>query len=103
MDNPQNYTDPFKADEFAQAHVCSACWGLLIKVRPVLTERRWILQCETCGENTKGFVTRRYAQQRAEISRAELLEAKMALRSAIPWLKSNKTEAAILAELGYKK
>lgn len=98
--NEAAYTDPFAADEFAQHYVCSGCWGLLIKVRPVREERRWVLQCETCGEGTKGFVTRRWAQQRAELSRAELLAAKHALRDSIPWLKSTKTAAQLLADLG---
>lgn len=102
MDNLQGFTDPFKADEFARLHVCSACWGLLIKVRPVLTERKWVMQCESCGEQTRGYVTRRYAQMRAEASRAELAEAKHALRDAIPWLKSKKTAAEIFADLGIK-
>ena len=101
-DNLETFTDPFKADEFAQKHVCSACWGVLIKVRPVPAERRWVMQCESCGEQTRGYVTRRYAQLRAEASRAELAEAKHALRDAIPWLKSTKSAAEIFAELGIK-
>lgn len=102
MDDLQTYTDPFKADEFIERHVCSACWGLLIKIRPVITERKWIVQCEECGTSTKGYVTRRWAQQRAEISRAELTEAKYALRDAVPWMRTNKTEAQILKELGVR-
>jgi hypothetical protein len=101
MPELEEFNDPFKADEFVAKHVCSACWGLLIKTRPVITERRWTVQCETCGEKTKGFVTRRWAQQRAEISRAEAIEAKLALRDAVPWMKSNKTAAQILKELGF--
>lgn len=100
MADLQTFTDPFQADEFAQKHVCAACWGLLIKVRPVREERRWVMRCEECGSQTKGYVTRRWAQQRAETSRAELLEAKRALRDAVPWLKPNTSIANILRELG---
>jgi hypothetical protein len=98
----QTFTDPFKADEFAEKHVCSACWGLLIKTRPDPKERRWVMQCEDCGSSTKGYVTRRWAQQRAEVSRAELTEAKHALREAVPWLNLKKSESQILKELGVK-
>ena len=100
MDELQVFTDPFKADEFIEKHVCSSCWGLLIKVRPVLAERRWIVQCEECQTSTRGYVTRRWAQQCAEHSHAELSEAKTALRAAVPWLQSNKPLSQICKELG---
>lgn len=101
MPDLETFTDPFKADGFAEKHVCSSCWGILIKSRPVLAERRWIVQCESCGDQTKGYVTRRWAQAKAEMSRAELIEAKYALRDAVPWLRGPlKTEKQLLEELG---
>jgi hypothetical protein len=99
-DELQVFTDPFKADEFIQAHVCSACWGLLIKTRPVREERRWIVRCEECGESTKGYVTRAYAQRRAEASYIERQAARAALRDAVPWMRSNKSPKQLLKELG---
>ena len=95
------FKDPFAADAFVEKHVCSACWGMLIKIRPDPQVRVWTVQCSDCKDKTRGFVTRRWAQQRAELSRAELIEAKHALREAVPWLNSKKTEDQILKELGF--
>ena len=103
MDELQEFTDPFKADEFAAEHVCSACWGLLIKIRPVREERRYIVRCEECGEQTRGYVTRKYAQRRAEASYQEMRAAKDALRDAIPWMRlPNKPLNQLLKDLGMK-
>lgn len=100
MDELQSFTDPFKADEFVREHVCSACWGLLIKIRPVREEKRWVVRCEECGEQTRGYVTRAYAQRRAEASYIEAQAARAALRSAVPWMQNKKTLAQLLKELG---
>lgn len=97
------YPNPFAGWDFANAHKCSACWGRLQVVRPVVTEARWVVQCEDCGEATKGFVTSKWVERQSDKSRAELIEAKHALREAVPWLKTTpKTQAAILAELGFR-
>jgi hypothetical protein len=52
-------------------YVCSNCWGDLVEVvDPTNTQRSFVL-CERCGEDTKGYVTRYYADRRREDSMQE--------------------------------
>lgn len=97
----QSFSDPFDADGFNQHHRCAACWGILTKhmSRDEGGKRRYRCECELCGWSTPGYVSASYVQRRFESSRAEAVAAKIALRDAIPWMKSKKTEEQILAEL----
>ena len=95
----QVFANPFDADEFNVRYRCSACWGALIKVR---TETRaWRCQCEECQDKTPGYVTARYVEKRFEQDRLDAHNARLALREAVPWMKSNLSEAEILAEIGF--
>ncbi len=97
----QSFLDPFDADGFIKHHRCSACWGILVKrmKRDDQGKRRYRCECEVCGWHTPGYVSATYVQRRFESNRAEAAAAKHALRDAIPWMKSKKTEEQILAEL----
>jgi DNA-directed RNA polymerase subunit RPC12/RpoP len=85
-------------------YVCSACWDELDyiqhdKSNPYVAT----VFCHTCKEHTPGFVTRKYAERTAERNGQQFLEAKRALRDALPWLRVpvEATEAEILKRLGY--
>ena len=97
----QIFSDPFDADGFVAHHRCSACWGVLTKrmTRDDQGKRRYRCECELCGWSTPGYVSAAYVQRRFDANRSEAAAAKIALRDAIPWMKSKKTEAQILAEL----
>lgn len=84
--------------------VCSACWDELDYTQPDKTDPwRAITFCRTCREHTPGFVTRKYAERKAERNEQEFIEAKQALRDTLPWLRIPvvSTEAEILKRLGY--
>lgn len=56
--------------------VCSICWGnLAIHHAP---DRMNSVLCRTCGENTRGYVSKSWAEHRRAEGQAELLEVKRA-------------------------
>ncbi len=88
------------ADKTIQAYICSQCWGHLVKFPA--PNRLWWVVCAECGEETIGYVTKAFVERRQAESFGDKAEAKMALRDAIPWLRTPKRESAeILKELGF--
>lgn len=82
-------------------YVCSNCWGPLHKL-PLSQEDQWLVLCNACLDQTKGFVTRYYAESRRSDSHFELYEAKKMLQDAgILDRPERRTEAEILKDLGF--
>ena len=82
-------------------YVCSNCWGHLMKWPE--EGRLWSVLCHRCGEETKGYVTRYYAESRRSESFAEKSETRLLLQSMgiITNELSGMTEEELLAELGF--
>ena len=82
-------------------YVCSNCWGHLQKWPE--EDRMWLVICHRCGEETKGYVTRYYAEGRRSESFAEKCETRLLLESMgiIHNELSGMTEEELLAELGF--
>lgn len=81
--------------------LCSSCW------RPITSTFRWnretkrnedFITCGTPGCPMHGFVSKRFVQQREQISHVEYREARHALRDVLPV--RSQTETQILTELG---
>jgi hypothetical protein len=80
-------------------YVCSNCWRDLIQLPA--NNQKWLVQCRSCQEQTKGFVTKYFAESRRAESRVELMEARTMLQEMGIMPKSGKTEAELLREMGY--
>ena len=82
-------------------YVCSNCWGHLQKWPD--DDRMWLVLCHRCHEETKGYVTRYFAESRRSESVREKSEARILLLALglIADDLSGKTEEELLAELGF--
>lgn len=63
-------------------YVCSNCWGHLVKIPA--EGRMWRVECYQCGADTKGYVTKFYAQKRQSESIGEKLDVRYNLRGILP-------------------
>lgn len=92
--------DDTLADKTVRDYVCSRCWGHLLKFPE--PERRWIVKCHACGDETPGYVTKSYAEARRTESLSEAQEVNHLLSGlgVIQKPKSQPTEKT-LAELGF--
>lgn len=98
----QEFDKPFECDEFIASHACSSCWGMLIRAHEQRDEKKvFVPLCENCGEKTPGYVTKKYVARRIEINRGEAVEARYALRDALPWMKSKMNQEQLLKSLGF--
>ena len=82
-------------------YVCSNCWGHLILNSA--EGNKWLVLCHRCGEETKGYVTRYFAESRRSESHGEKSETRILLQSMgiIPNELSGKTVEELLAEMGF--
>jgi hypothetical protein len=82
-------------------YVCSNCWGHLLAYP--MDERLWLVVCHRCGDETKGYVTKYFADGRREESHGERHEAKQMLESMgiIQREHSGKSEDELIKELGF--
>ncbi len=79
-------------------NLCSDCYGQLIS-HAVRGTRLFEITCTTEGCPCHGFVTRGYVDRAEAENRADLAEARHALRAAVPWAK--KSEDQLMKELGF--
>ena len=91
--------DDAQADRTVKHYACSACWGHLVKYPA--PNRQWHVKCPVCGDATRGYVKRSYVERRLKESQAEAVEAREALKGAMPTLATRRTQAETLADLGY--
>lgn len=88
-----------QADRTVKFYACSACWGFLVKFPA--PNRQWYVKCQTCGDATRGYVKQSYVERRLAESRAEAVEAREALKGAMPTLVTRRTQAETLSDLGF--
>jgi len=69
------------ASETVNKYVCSACWGDLETVRDPRDVTKYFVLCRKCKDETRGYVTKFYANRRRGESESEKLEAVKLLRS----------------------
>jgi len=92
---------PVEAQKLIRDYVCCDCWGTLIEHYDQVT-RTSTVRCATANCPCDGLVSRGFVDRRKAESRAELSEARIALRDAIPWLRGEKKSAEqLLEELGF--
>ncbi len=82
-------------------YVCSNCWGHLLAYP--MEGRMWLVVCHRCGDETKGYVTKDFAEGRRAESHGERFEAKEMLQGMgiIQDERSGKSEDELIKELGY--
>ena len=87
---------PKQAANTLRRYCCAGCWGPLTEyIVPGGLSR---VACGRCGDG-RGFVTRRYAENRLACSVAEALEVKLLLREAN--ILPKRSAGQILAEMGF--
>ena len=92
---------PVEAQKLIRDYVCSDCCGTLAEYYDRET-RTSTVRCATEGCPCGGLVSRGFVDRRKAESRAELSEARIALRDAIPWLRvEKKSVEQLLEELGF--
>lgn len=81
-------------------YVCSACWGHLIQKH---SKEGNIVECFSCVEDTKGFVTKTYANNRLSDSVGERLDVRKTLLDlgVIENPHAGKTTQELLTEMGF--
>ncbi len=82
-------------------YCCSNCWGALERF-PALNGQGEVVQCLTCKDDTKGFVSQYYAQRRRDENVFEKHDVQRLLRTigVLPQLPAQ-TEAEHLKALGF--
>lgn len=82
-------------------YVCSNCWGHLLAYP--MEDRMWLVICHRCGDETKGYVTRYYAEGRRSESHGEFVDVRVLLQGMgmIPNEHEGKSEEELLEELGF--
>ena len=90
---------PELADITKNNYVCSQCWGHL-EIFPA-GNGFYRVKCAKCLDDTKGFVTKHYADSRRQDSGAELLDAYRSLRGFGINPHEGKSEEELLSELGF--
>ena len=92
---------PVEAQKLVRDYVCSDCWETLVEDYH-REARTSAVRCATEGCPCNGLVSREFVERRKAESRAELSEARIALRDAIPWLPGEKKSVEqLLEELGF--
>ncbi len=92
---------PIEAQKLVRDYLCSDCWGVLAEYYDQGT-RMSVVRCSTEGCPCNGLVSKSFVERRKAESRAELSEARIALRDAVPWLRGEKKSVEqLLKELGF--
>jgi DNA-directed RNA polymerase subunit RPC12/RpoP len=87
------------AQEIVRNYVCSACYGHLISF--IEPERQTRVECHRCGEDTPGFVTKKYTERRRSDSIAEKWEVDAMLKNIGVVQKTSRTVDQLFKELGF--
>jgi hypothetical protein len=96
---------PFElASLTSRRYLCSACWGKLLPPAPA-EGGGFVVLCETCGDETKGYVSQFYVDHRRGESVGEEREVKQMLvkMGILPDPLAGKSKETLLKELGYGK
>lgn len=91
---------PEAGNRTKKRYVCARCWSELT-IRHLHDDRLVVVICETC-QNCPGYVTKSYVERAQQKSMSERMDARYALRDAVPWLRGpKKNQEQILKELGF--
>lgn len=91
------------ARKTVKRYVCSMCWGALeIHPDPIDPEKNYVF-CEKHQEETRGYVTRYFADRRRNESAFEKMDAENLLRrmGVIENPLAGKSQQELLKEIGY--
>jgi predicted amidophosphoribosyltransferase len=91
------------ATKTVKNYCCSNCWGEL-EIAPDLRENgMYFVICPKCQEETKGYVTKYFANQRRNESEFEKRDAVRLLQKLdiLPNPRKNMTREDLLKQLGY--
>lgn len=103
MNNPhglQIFQSHSAVCDFQQDHLCADCWDTLLNYPD--HQGGYFALCCRCGENTRGYVSKKYIQRRMERGTELARIAKDAMKDFIPWLRpQKKKEEASLKDLGF--
>ena len=82
-------------------YVCSNCWGHLLAYP--MDNQLWLVICHRCGDETKGYVTKYFADGRRDESHGEKFEARRMLEEMgiIQNEHAGKTSEELIKELGF--
>ena len=90
--------DDLEAQKLIANYVCSGCWGHLIGH---LVDGGTLVLCASCGIETVGYVSKRYAERRRQESSFERMEAAQVLHKIIKSNSSGLTVADHIKALGF--
>ena len=85
-------------DDILRDYVCSTCWGSLAFR---FEAGNWYAVCPECGEETKGYTSKAFADRRRQESDGEYLEAERNLRSLLGLMRERQTTEQNLSDLGF--
>ena len=88
------------ADKTIRDYVCSTCWGRLF-AEPQHGSPKWVC-CQTCGMETRGFVSQYYVDERRTQDHFDAYDVKILLQSlGIIERPPRRGQDQILEELGF--
>jgi hypothetical protein len=85
-------------DEILRDYVCSTCWGALAFR---FEDGKWFAICPECGEETKGYTSKNFAERKRQESEGEFFEAERNLRSILGLTRERQTIKQNLSDLGF--
>ena len=98
---------PVERSQLLMMHyVCATCWGHLREFfnGTDVAERRSKVFCGSCGDETRGYVTKSYVEQRRQDDAQRYAEARSALiKIGVIEKPPSRSAEEILDELGVKK
>lgn len=82
-------------------YVCSNCWGHLLAYP--MDGQMWLVICHRCGDETKGYVTKYFAEGRRSESHGEQFEARQMLQEMgiLQREHAGKSEDELIKEMGF--
>jgi hypothetical protein len=81
-------------------YVCSNCWGILYRI-PHRPSGHWQVQCGSCQEQTRGFVSKYWVEKRRQDDHFAKIDVTRMLVDIGVMEGSSKTEDQIMTELGF--
>lgn len=91
-----------EVDETLRECVCSNCWGTLVWDNQIEDGQQVTrVLCQTCRENTKGYVSRKFAERKRAESEVDLMVVKRNLGRFMGPPKAKRTPEEILKSLGF--
>ena len=81
-------------------YLCSNCWGSLTRI-PDKGSGHWQVQCRSCQEQTRGFVSKYYVEKRRQDDHFAGMDVTRMLVDIGVMTRAKKSEGQIMTELGF--